>query len=36
MIEGTYIALDYMSTSKGGKGGTIINVSSMAGKVFGR
>ena len=32
VIEGTYLALEYMSTNNGGKGGTVINVSSMAGQ----
>lgn len=32
MIEGTYLAFEYMSTRSGGKGGTVVNVSSMGGK----
>ena len=32
VIEGTWLAFKYMSTKNGGKGGTIINVSSMGGQ----
>ncbi len=32
MIEGTYLGIEYMSTKRGGRGGTIINVASMGGK----
>ena len=32
VIEGTYLAFEYMSTKNGGKGGTVINVSSMGGQ----
>ena len=32
VIEGTYLALEYMSTNNGGKGGTVVNVSSLAGQ----
>ncbi|XP_038661701.1 15-hydroxyprostaglandin dehydrogenase [NAD(+)]-like isoform X2 [Scyliorhinus canicula] len=31
VIRGTYIALDYMSRENGGKGGVIVNMSSLAG-----
>ena len=31
VIEGTYLALEYMSTKKGGKGGIVINTASIAG-----
>ena len=31
MIEGTFLALEHMSTQKGGKGGAIVNVSSFGG-----
>ena len=30
-MEGTFLALEYMSTQKGGKGGTVVNVSSFGG-----
>ena len=33
MIEGTFLALEYMSTRKGGQGGVVVNVASMAGKL---
>ena len=32
VIEGTYLAMEYMSTRNGGSGGAIINVSSMGGQ----
>lgn len=32
VIEGTWLAFKYMSTKNGGKGGTVINVSSMGGQ----
>ena len=32
VIEGTYLAMEYMSTRNGGKGGTVINVASMGGQ----
>ena len=32
VILGTKTAMEHMSVSKGGKGGVVINVSSMAGK----
>ena len=31
VIEGTYLAMEYMSTRKGGKGGIVINTASIAG-----
>ena len=31
MIEGTYLALEYMSTKNGGKGGIVINTASLGG-----
>ena len=31
MIEGTYLAIEYLSTKKGGKGGVVINMASLAG-----
>lgn len=31
VIRGTLLALDYMRKDRGGNGGTIVNVSSMAG-----
>ena len=31
VIEGTYLAMEYMSTRKGGKGGIVINTASTAG-----
>ncbi len=33
MIEGTKLGLKHMSTKKGGRGGVIINVASMGGKL---
>nr|XP_019941018.1 PREDICTED: 15-hydroxyprostaglandin dehydrogenase [NAD(+)]-like [Paralichthys olivaceus] len=33
VIRGTYQALDHMNKLKGGRGGVIINISSLAGKV---
>ena len=32
VIEGTRLGVKYMSTKKGGRGGTIINVASMGGQ----
>ncbi len=32
MIDGTYLAVDYMRKDLGGKGGVIINIASTAGK----
>ena len=36
MIEGTFLAVEYMSENKGGRGGTVINVASFGGgwKIF--
>nr|XP_051688366.1 15-hydroxyprostaglandin dehydrogenase [NAD(+)] isoform X2 [Oryctolagus cuniculus] len=34
VISGTYLGLDYMSKQNGGEGGIIINMSSMAGRVY--
>ena len=31
-MEGTHMAVEFMSTTQGGRGGVIINVSSMGGK----
>lgn len=31
MVRGTYLALDHMKKDKGGKGGVIVNVASLAG-----
>lgn len=33
VIRGTYTAMDHMSTKKGGKGGVVVNVSSLSGLV---
>ena len=32
MIEGTFLGLEFLSRCKGGRGGVIVNVSSMGGK----
>ena len=32
MIEGTFLGLEFLSRHKGGRGGVIVNVSSMGGK----
>jgi len=34
VMIGTYLALDKMSKSKGGRGGHIINVASVAGNIY--
>ncbi len=34
MIEGTRLGVEHMSTSNGGRGGTIINVASMGGETM--
>lgn len=34
VIRGTYLALEHMSKENGKEGGTIINVSSMAGRLI--
>ena len=31
MMEGTYLAVEFMSRARGGRGGVVINVSSMGG-----
>ena len=33
VIRGTNLALKYMAVTEGGKGGVIVNVASMAGRV---
>ena len=33
-MYGTYTAVDYMSPKKGGRGGVIVNVASMAGMII--
>lgn len=32
MMEGTHLAIEFMSQRLGGKGGVVINVSSMGGR----
>ena len=32
MIEGTFLAIEYMSENNGGRGGTVINVASFGGE----
>ena len=32
MIRGSFLGLEYLRTDKGGRGGVIVNVSSVAGK----
>ncbi len=31
MVDGTYLAREYLSKTEGGRGGLVINISSMAG-----
>ena len=31
VIEGTFLAVEYMSESNGGRGGTVVNVASFGG-----
>lgn len=33
MMESTYLAVEFMSHARGGRGGTVINVSSMGGEL---
>lgn len=34
MMESTYLALEFMSHNRGGRGGTVINVASMGGRLY--
>ena len=33
MIEGTYLAIEHMSTKNSGKGGVVVNTASLAGMI---
>ena len=33
-MDGTYAAFDYMDKNRGGEGGNIVNITSIAGKVM--